>query len=60
MHTHATDDNYWMELAGKESNPRTSVPKKPKKKLMAMDKRSLSCLVLSERRFDDRAVGRIV
>ena len=60
MHTYAMDDNYWMELANEESNPRISVPKKPKKKLKAIDKRSLSCLVLSERHLDDRAGGRIV
>ena len=60
MHCHATDDDYWMELADEESNPRNSVPKKTKKKLKAIDRRSLSCLVLSERRLDDRAGGRIV
>ena len=60
MHTHETDDDYQMELADEESNPRISVPKKPKKKLKAIDKRSLSCLALSERRLDDRAGGRIV
>ena len=59
MHTRATDDDYWMELVDNESNPRTSVPKKPKK-LKAIDKQSLSCLVLSERRLDDHAEGRIV
>ena len=52
MHTH---DDYRMELADEESNPRISVPKKPKK-LKAIDKRSLSCLILSERRLDDRRV----
>ena len=31
MHTHAIDDNYQMELADKESNPKISIPKKPKK-----------------------------
>ena len=60
MHTHATNDNYRMELADKESNPRISVPKKPKKKLKAIDKRSLSCLVLSERNLDDHAGESIV
>ena len=60
MHTHAMDDDYRMELADEESNPRISVPKKPKKKLKAIDKQSLSCLVLSERRLDDRAGRRIV
>ena len=60
MHTHATDNDYRMELAYEESNPRISVPKKPKKKLKAIDKQSLSCLVLSERRLDDSAGGRIV
>ena len=59
-HTHEMDDDYRMELADEESNPRISVPKKPKKKLKAIDKRSLSCLALSERRLDDRAGGRIV
>ena len=54
------DDDYRMELADEESNPRTPVPKKPKKKLKAIDKRSLSCFVLSERRLDDRVGGRIV
>ena len=54
------DDDYRMELADEESNPRISVLKKPKKKLKAIDKRSLSCLVLSERCLDDRAGGRIV
>ena len=56
MHTHETDDDYRMELADEESNPRVSVLKK----LKAIDKRSLSCLVLSERRLDDHAGGRIV
>lgn len=60
MHTYATNDNYRMEFADEESNPRTSVPKKPMKKLKAIDKQSLSCLVLSERRLDDREGGRIV
>ena len=60
MHCHATDDNYRMELADEESNPRISIPKKTKKKLKAIDKRSLSCLVLSERRSDDRAGGGLV
>ena len=57
MHCHATDDNYRMELTNEESNPRISVPKK---KLKAIDKRSLGCLVLSERCLDDRAGGKIV
>ena len=57
MHCHATDDDYRMELADEESNPRISVPKK---KLKAIDKRSLSCFVLSERRLDDRMGGKIV
>ena len=30
MHTRVTDDDYRMELVDKESNPRTSVPKKVK------------------------------
>ena len=60
MHTRAMDDDYRMELADEESNPRTSVPKKPKKKLKAIDEQSLSCLVLSERCLDDPAGGRIV
>ena len=60
MHTRAADDDYQMELANKESNPRTSVPKKQKKKLKAIDKRSLSCLVLSKRCLDDCEGGRIV
>ena len=49
MHTHETDDDYRMELADEESNPRVSV----QKKLKAIDKQSLS-LVLSKRRLDDR------
>ena len=60
MHTCTTDEDYRMELADKESNPRTSVLKKPKKKLKVIDKQSLSCLVLSEKHLDDRAGGRIV
>ena len=60
MHTCATDEDYRMELADEESNPRTSVLKKSKKKLKVIDKQSLSCLVLSEKRLDDRAGGRIV
>ena len=39
MHTHAlscSDDDYRMELADEESNPRISVPKKTKKKLKAV------------------------
>ena len=59
MHTCATDDDYRMELAEEESNPGTSVIKKPKKKLKAIDKRSLICLVLSERRLDDLAEGEL-
>ena len=60
MHTCATDEDYRMELADEESNPRTSVLKKPKKKLKVIDKQSLSCLVLSEKRLDDHVGGRIV
>ena len=58
--THATEDDYRMELADEESNLRISVPKKPKKKLKAIDKQSLSCLALSERRLDDRVGERIM
>ena len=57
---HAMDDDYRMELADEESNSMISVQKKPKKKLKVIDKRSLSCLVLSERCLDDRVRGRIV
>ena len=57
------NDDYWMELADEESNPiiqGLQFQKKPKKKLKAIDKQSLSCLILSERCLDDCAGGRIM
>ena len=60
---HATDNDYPDGVSRqriKSNYPRTSIPKKPKKKLKVIDKQSLSCLVFSERRLDDCAGGRIV